>query len=585
MSTIRMRVADVPENAVLAQHVLWQRKILVSKGSVLTGRVLSLLSRRDVQFIYIEQRMQVGRPSTAREIQDWTTGAMPTVKQDLSVELDILNSISVPEVAVAQTEVSMYRNEYLRALAELQTEVRYGQSLKHSEDIDFVRDLFVMYMQQEPYRKCLVELHKRDHYTYLHAIDVFTLSILFMKKQGIQQFDHIGIGFLLHDVGKLRTPIDVLKKRGQLTKPEFELMKRHTIDGHDILCELGAGHVAYLALSHHERVDGSGYPQKLKLKNLRKEVRILQLIDMYSAITLTRSYKVERSAADAIKLLYQDKHLLDEELLANFIDFLGIYPENSLVFLSNGFHATVEKVNELYPLLPTVRVFETGTSFALPIDFQVSITKLISYNVDTPEQLFLKLSESLINYNEEEMEAYYAKLKEHYRTFEWFTHLYIPIYQIFHVLQTQKVVEEMRILRGGQQLSALLMKTNSQLRQLNTKNSHALLVVDPQTIDPLLVALLEGVLHTEGIYSIVMNHSSDAPEMQRRIAQGNFKRVFALGDTAPMIDVDQQTILYHFTEKRLQQMLFHFSSIRPLQVNLVQEMDKYKMRQQLINHA
>lgn len=583
-----MRVTEVPINAVLAEDILWKRKMLVAKGSILTDRILALLSRRNIQYAYIKQNMGLSNSSKSNSsIVFSPTLEAKTTRQDLSMELDILNSIVVQESAVVETKVGTqecyFSNQYLHALAELNTEIRYGRSLKNSEEIDFVRSLFVSYMHQEQYRACLNDLNKRDHYTYLHAIDVFTLSILFMRKQGVQNCEEIGIGILLHDVGKLKTPVEVLKKRGKLTKPEFELMKQHTTDGHDILCHLGASHVAYLALSHHERIDGSGYPHKRKLMELPEELRILQLVDMYSAITLTRSYKCEQSVTEAMTLLFQEKHTLDENILMSFIDFIGIYPEKSLVLLSNGSHATVEKVNELYPLLPTVRVFETGVSFTLPLDFQVTIQKLISYHVDTPEQLFVKFSDYLINSDDKEMEAYYEKLKEHYRTFEWFTHLYIPVYQIFHVLKTQKVVEESRLNRSGQQLSGLLRQTIVQLRQLNHKKSHVLLVVDTTTINANVVALLEGILHTEGLYSIVMNYTTNPDVLQNRLEEGQFTHLVMLGDKGlPIIGADKKIDIYHFTEKNLQQMLFHFASIRPLQVSVLQEMSKYKMVQSLI---
>lgn len=586
MTNKRMRVQDVPENAILAQDVLWQRKRLVAKGSVLTKRVLDLIGRRNIQYIYIEHGA-VRKQADDGYVQ--VDGVTPIKKQqDLSKELNVLSSIVVqgvvaPETIVDDTPDVLYHNQYLRALMELHTEMRYGRAAASERDMEFVREIFVELMQYDTYRHYLNALDEKDHYTYLHAIDVFTLSMLFMRQQGMQGCGSLSIGFLMHDIGKLHTPNAVLTKQGKLTKPEFELMKRHTVDGCNLLKQMGAEHVAYLALSHHERVDGNGYPQRLKLLDLPKEVRLLQLVDMYSAMTLTRPYSPRRSAVEAIRLLFQDKHMLDEELLNAFVDFLGIYPEHAFVLLSDGSHATVEKVQDTCPLLPTLHIFQTEEHLTLPIDFQLTIQKLITYHVETPEELFYKFSEYLINADEEGVARYYKRLKEHYKTFEWFTHVYIPVYQIFTVLQQQKVVADVCIERGKQQLAKLLAQTIRQLRQIHQQTDYALIVVDQDAVHENASMLLEGLLHTEGVYSIVIEHPGSAHELQQHLNHGSFSKVILLGDKdLPLLGMECKMDMYQLNEASLEKMLFHFASVRLSQVQVMQELAKHRHTQALI---
>lgn len=575
-----MRLVDVPENAVLAQDIFWQRKRLISKGSVLTKSILDLVHRRNIEYIYITKMRE--------EVKETFASASTHMKkQDLSKELDILNAIVTPSVeeSPALSPEEIYNNQYLRALAELNTEVRYGRVLANREDIDIVRKLFVSIMQDEQYRAYLNKLDNKDHYTYLHAIDVFTLCVLFMRKQGMQEYVKFGVGFLLHDVGKLKTPKSLLKKQGKLTKPEFELLKRHTVDGYGILSQIGSEKVAYLALSHHERVDGSGYPQRLKLMQLPIEVRILQLMDIYSAITLPRVYRHAKSVTEAIRLLFQEKYLVDEGMLYQLVDFLGIYPEQSLVLLSDGSHATVEKVNEQYPLLPAVRIFQTGEQLTLPIDFQLTVQKLLTYHVETPDELFYKFSDYLINSDEKGMEMYYAKLKEHYKAFEWFTHLYIPAFQIFRVLQEQKVITDLAIERGNRQLATLLEQTIKQLRQIHEQINYALIVVDPEAVHENAVALLEGMLHTEGVYALVVP-STNMQELHNYLQHGQFSKLIAVGEQdLSVLRLESKMDTYQLTGESLEKMLFHLSSIRPMQVHVLTELERHRFTQSLIKQA
>lgn len=579
MTTIRIRTAEVPENSVLAEDIIWQKRRLIRRGSVLTKILLDLISRRDIQYIYIEQQDE---PEALGSLV-----SQVTVKQDLSEELRILSEVVTPEVAMPSTMTAeeIYSNQYLRALVELNTEVRYGRVLASKENVDIVRELFVDMMKQEQYRTYLNKLQDKDHHTYLHAIDVFTLCVLFMRKLGLEDYARFGIGFLLHDVGKLNIPSRILKKQGKLTKPEFELMKRHTVDGYGLLAQMGAEQVAYLALSHHERADGSGYPQRLKLMQMPQEVRILQLMDIYSALTLPRVYRQAKTVTEAMQLLFQEKHLLDEGLLLSFVDFIGIYPEHSFVLLSDGSHAIVEQVNELCPLLPSVRVFHTGEMLTLPMDFQVTILKLLTYQVETPDELFRKFSDYLINYDEKGIAMYYMKLKEHYKSFEWFTHVYIPAFQIFRVLQQQQVIANVSVERGNQQLASLLGQTIKQLRQAHDQTHPVLIIANPEVVHENAITLLEGMLHTEDMYAIVLSQQVGGQELEGHLKQGHFSKVIVLGEQRFVnVGADLKAELYSLTGESLEKMLFHLASIRSMQVSVVKELEKYRVTQTFVEH-
>lgn len=323
-----MKIVDLYDGLVLGKDLFVGNQILMKKGSALNPRIISLLKKHRIQFVCIQS-------NEVEQLQE----------ENLVVSENV---VELQKKLVI--EDSRYNPNFLLALAELSTDIRYGNALKDLEDIIYVRDLFEKYMKNVRYRAMLLALGRHDYYSYMHALDVFTLCTLFAKKEGLRNIENYAIGFLFHDIGKLKTPIEILEKEDKLSNKEFDKMKEHTQNGYEILCEVKLESVAYLAKLHHERIDGSGYPEGLTATALPMEVLILQLIDIYSTITLNRSYKAEIGAAEAIAMMHKEKHLLDEELFERFVDFIGIHP-----------------------LLPSEKRLDVNKLFILPSDFRRTI--------------------------------------------------------------------------------------------------------------------------------------------------------------------------------------------------------------------
>jgi HD-GYP domain-containing protein (c-di-GMP phosphodiesterase class II) len=164
---------------------------------------------------------------------------------------------------------------------------------------------------------------------------------------------------MLHDIGKMQTPLEILNKDSALTTEEFAVMQRHPIDGRDILMRhsniyQGAIDVAY---SHHENMDGSGYPRKIKASGITDFTRIISLCDVYDAITSDRSYKKGASSLNATRIINdQVGRKFDAKLAQQFIDCIGLYPPGSVVELHSGEVGLVISTNYRHRHLPKVMI-------------------------------------------------------------------------------------------------------------------------------------------------------------------------------------------------------------------------------------
>ncbi len=207
----------------------------------------------------------------------------------------------------------------------------------------------------------LTRIKDKDHYTFQHSVSVCGLMVNFCRAM---EFDkeitqQIAEGSMLHDVGKMLVPNEILCKPGRLTDPEFEIMRKHVVYSREILekypqiaqCGLD------VAAQHHERIDGSGYPLGLKDDEISIYGKMSTIVDVYDALASVRCYKNAWEPSLVLKkLLEWSEHHFDPELVHKFIKSLGIYPVGSLVELNSGKLAVVIDQNSDDLLAPIVQI-------------------------------------------------------------------------------------------------------------------------------------------------------------------------------------------------------------------------------------
>jgi putative nucleotidyltransferase with HDIG domain len=170
-----------------------------------------------------------------------------------------------------------------------------------------------------------------------------------------ETLNELGLGALLHDVGKLRIPQEILTKTGQLTPEEMDLMRKHPEFGVEVLrqSEGLSPEVIDIARSHHERADGSGYPHGYILEKISPLARLVSVVDYYDAMTSDRVYRNGVASPQVTKLLYETRgHLFEARLIEEFIRCLGIFPVGSLVELQSGEVGIVVALNRRWHLRP-----------------------------------------------------------------------------------------------------------------------------------------------------------------------------------------------------------------------------------------
>ena len=200
-----------------------------------------------------------------------------------------------------------------------------------------------------------------DDYTFVHSVNVCILSLLIGSvalslKRDLRK---LGIGAILHDLGKVKIDRKLLGKPGRLSREEFAQIQLHTVYGYEILREFPECSIlsAHVALQHHERMDGSGYPRGLRGVDIHKFARIAAIADVYDAMLSKRVYRDGTSEHKAMEyLLEEGKGLFDEGLVRRFAERVAIYPSGTVVRLDTGDVGVVVRQNSADPHRPVVRI-------------------------------------------------------------------------------------------------------------------------------------------------------------------------------------------------------------------------------------
>jgi len=286
------------------------------------------------------------------------------------VEAEIVAPVKVKKSSTAQElrEASRIIKESKRAVASMFNDARLGKVVNVDTAMSLVEDIAASIDRNEGALISLVRLKTKDDYTYMHSIAVCAMMTALAQELGLGETEikQAGLAGLMHDIGKAAVPLDILNKPGALTDQEFSMIKLHPEKGHELLLKASIDDPVTLdvCLHHHEKIDGSGYPKRLKGDQISLFAKMGAVCDVYDAVTSNRPYKVGWEPGMSLQRMAQWKNHFDQIVFKAFVRSVGIYPVGSVVLLKSGRLAVVIDQSTKSLLQPIVKVFFSTKSKA-----------------------------------------------------------------------------------------------------------------------------------------------------------------------------------------------------------------------------
>jgi putative nucleotidyltransferase with HDIG domain len=249
-----------------------------------------------------------------------------------------------------------------QAVTSMFNEARMGKALSADDALPIVEEISTSVMRNPGALISLARLKDKDDYTYMHSVAVCALMVSLARQLGLDeaQTRQAGLAGLLHDVGKMMIPLEILNKPGKLTDAEFGAVKSHPSQGHKMLLEgSGISDIALdVCLHHHEKTDGSGYPERLTDEQISLYAKMGAVCDVYDAITSNRPYKSGWEPAESIRKMaeWSNGHF-DKRIFQAFVKSIGIYPIGSLVKLESNRLGVIIEQTDASLLKPILMVF------------------------------------------------------------------------------------------------------------------------------------------------------------------------------------------------------------------------------------
>lgn len=329
-----MRLVPIEQaiNALLAETIYdLNGRALITKGSRLTQNALGRVKEIGYASVYIHDQFS----------EEDVTPLIPTELRN-----EVLNGIKSLHGHIRQPDgKGLIIHNKIDDLFKLAQLIEYELNAKRSNTIDYI------------------DIKSSLTYTYEHCITTAILAFLLSKSLGYspQELSHIFIGALFHDIGMATIDESVFMKNGKLDIEEFIKIKEHPQRGHGLIKDLPqfSAYTKVIVLQHHEKLDGTGYPNKLLGKDIHPYAKIVSVCDIYDAMTSDRPYSKAVEPSKALEYLDSASNSqLDSVCALHFMRILMPYPPGTILKLSTNQLAVVKSNDPLWPLKPNLQVID-----------------------------------------------------------------------------------------------------------------------------------------------------------------------------------------------------------------------------------
>lgn len=327
-----------------------------SRGLVRTPKAIASLEKQGVIKVLVDlSKSEIEQEKAADNAPDETQPTPPeSLEPSVPLEKELGKAVKLYDTA---KEIQAQAFDNMKAGKPIDTD-----AMKEVAD-GFIDSVF----RNPDALACMTRMREKDAYLMEHSVNVSIIMTIFARHLRLDReiIHQLATGALLHDLGKIGVPDPVLNKPGRLDDSEMQQMRDHVTLGHEVLKR--SGQLSPISLQvvedHHERLDGSGYPNGKTAEQLDQYSRMITIVDTYDAITATRCYQTARSPVTAFKILRAESGTaFDGELVAEFIACMGVHPVGTLVRMKSNKLGIVIRSNYLNPISPKVHIFYSITN-------------------------------------------------------------------------------------------------------------------------------------------------------------------------------------------------------------------------------
>jgi putative nucleotidyltransferase with HDIG domain len=328
-------------------HPFWRNGFLIQDA-----RILKKVQESGVRECWIDASKGSG-PSQVAAVEKARPGPPPAPAPAPKPQ-----RVSLADEVENATKLRVRSGQIMR---DLFGEARLGKAVDAEACTSLVNEVAESIDRHPDAFRSLARLKTADEYTYMHSVTVCALMVSLSRELELDeaQCREAGLAGMLHDLGKAVMPQDVLNKPGKLTPEEFDIIKTHPRRGYELLKEgrnIPEG-VFDVCLHHHERIDGTGYPDRLPVEKISLFARMGAICDVYDAVTSNRPYKAGWDPAYALTQMASWQGHFDKQMFQSFVRCVGIYPTGSLVRMKSGKLAVVLDQNAAALTKPRVKLF------------------------------------------------------------------------------------------------------------------------------------------------------------------------------------------------------------------------------------